>query len=355
MTLAAACRSPVYSIANVRADRIGKGRAEKREKKRKEMKEKTAGKTPEKQNTKPANKLGYVVILLAAFLYASQSPITKIFLAWGYTSYDITTILFVMSALVVNLTILVTGRFGIYKDIIRNWKLAVTLSLIQFVQFASYFLVLKYLDANLAIVLMYLSPTLICIFFLVTKIKPVGTANKIAVVLSLLGTMLAVNIFNGDIFAGSALIGVVLAVLVAVLGATNQIVTDLKGGNIGAIPLMTAELTIGSFIAVATNFDAVLMMGTMGAAHLSYFFLTTVFTKVLSLLCVLRGILMIGSEKASVGMVAEVPFTLVLCYFSLGETMTPVQLIGVAAIIVAVVLLQKESGPAEDKAGAPKE
>ena len=75
----------------------------------------------------------------------------------------------------------------------------------------------------------------------------------------------------------------------------------------------------------------------------------------LSLLCVLRGILMIGSEKASVGMVAEVPFTLVLCYFILGETMTPVQLIGVAAIIVAVVLLQKESGPAEDKAGVPKE
>ena len=349
MTLVAACRDSAYSIANVRADRIGKGRAGKR---KKIPEAKVAGKTPEKQNTKPANKLGYLVILLAAFLYASQSPITKIFLAWGYTSYDITTILFIMSAVTVNLVILVTRRFDIYRNILDNWKVAVFLSFVQFGNFACYFLTLQYLDANLAIVLMYLSPTLICLFFIFTKIKPVGTLNKVAVVVSLIGTILAVDVFSGNIFQGAGIIGVGLAMVVATMGATNQIVTDLKGGGIGAIPLMTAELTIGTVIALVTNFDAVPLLWTMGGTHLLYFFLTTVFTKVLSLLCVLRGILMIGSEKASVGMVAEVPFTLILCYFLLGETMSIVQLLGVAAIIVAVILLQKESGPAEKKEAA---
>ena len=40
-------------------------------------------------------------------------------------------------------------------------------------------------------------------------------------------------------------------------------------------------------------------------------------------------------------MIAEVPFTLILSFLILHERMSPIQLAGVAMIIIAVIMLQK--------------
>ena len=54
------------------------------------------------------------------------------------------------------------------------------------------------------------------------------------------------------------------------------------------------------------------------------------------------GMRTIGSEKAGIIGVSELPFTLVVAFLVLGETMDGLQLIGIFLVVLAVLVLQKD-------------
>ena len=289
---------------------------------------------------KHANTWGYLMVVFAAFLFAAQSPTTKVLLGMGYSSQDIATILFIMGAVFVDLWIVASRKWEIVREGLRNWKVVFLISVLNFVQSSGYFLTLRYVDASVGIVLMYLSPSFICIFFMISKLRPVSRANKFAVVLSLIGIILAVDLLTGGLGA-VAPIGILVGVGVAVIGATTGILIDLKGGDFGAFTLLAFELTVGAVIGAITNPGVFGLFAAMPAFDWGFYTIVTLLTKICSLYLVLRGYISIGAPRTSVIMIAEVPFTLILSFLILHERMSPIQLAGVAMIIIAVIMLQK--------------
>jgi len=285
----------------------------------------------------------HLIVLFAAFLFAAQSPTTKIFLGKGFTSYEIATTLFLLGAVIIDGWLIATRRWSVIRDGLDHWKIVLLISTLNFVQTSTYFLTLRYVDAGIGIVLLYLNPCLVCLFFMITKLRPVSRGNRIAVILSLCGTILAVDVlFSG--FGKVSLTGILLGLLVASFCAANAILTDLKGGEVGAVTLLAFELTVGAVIGLITDPGIFRIFAGMSAVDWGSFALVALLTKVLSLYLLLRGFLRIGAARATVIMVCEVPFTLLLSYFVLGERMDAFQLMGVAMIIAAVILLQKSPG-----------
>jgi len=70
---------------------------------------------------------------------------------------------------------------------------------------------------------------------------------------------------------------------------------------------------------------------------------TSLLTNLLPILFLFKGINLIGSEKAGIVAVAELPFTLLVAFIFLGETLTFIQITGIVLVIIAVFVLQKEN------------
>ena len=298
---------------------------------------------PDDPKNRPVKKIGYLFGILAAFFYSIQSPMTKLLLAQGYDSYQITAFMFLFGAVAVNGYALVTRKWDAYAAIKQHFWTFLAIGGGYFVSFLCSFKSLKYLNAGISSVLFYLSPVIICLFYLITKIKPVKKANLIAVAFAILGCTLTLNLFGSGVTQGVTTIGVCLA-LVAVAGQVfGHLTTDLKAYSIDPFALVLYNTTIGGILAVVCKPVIV-----ADAFHLSWqYFLIFVFmavaAKLLPAACFYREMKCIGAERTSVVGSIQTPMTLVICYFVLGETMLPIQLVGVAIVIVAVLILQLKS------------
>ena len=69
----------------------------------------------------------------------------------------------------------------------------------------------------------------------------------------------------------------------------------------------------------------------------------SIFCNVTPIFFLFKGMIMIGSEKASIIGVSELPSTLIIAFLVLGETMDILQVVGILFVILAVLVLQKEN------------
>ena len=291
---------------------------------------------------RPVKKVGYLWGVLAAFLYCTQGPATKVFLMRGFDSYTITALVFVLGTIAINLYLIVTRKWEMYAPIKQNKIVLPAMAVAYFLSYLLYFYSLNYINVGIGSVLFYLSPIIIVSFYMITKIKPVTTANKIAIVVAIFGCTLALNVYTKGSTVGVTLPGVVLGIMASVCGATGNLTNDLKGYGIPPVSLVLYTTSLGAVFAVLVK-PAVL--GTL--FHLSWpyllaFLALAVMTKVLPAICFYEELKCIGAERASVVSTIETPMTLVVSYLLFHETMMPVQIIGVVIIIASVFLLQQK-------------
>ena len=270
---------------------------------------------------------GCLLIALAAFCYSWQSPITKLLLAEGVRALDVVTGLSLCSAVLIDGYFLATRKArGIVQEVRENISVVFLQGLAKFGINFGLFLALRTMNAGVLSVVYYTAPAFVCVFFMITKIKPVGAANKIAVLTTVAGCMLALDVFHVS-FAELSIPGILLGLLAAVSCGTFTVLTDLKGRELSFHAITAGALTIPSF--------SLLVAGL--------FLCQAVVTKIMSIVTETRGVMHIGAEKATVILALEVPFTLLISYLTLHETMTGIQLPGVALVICSVLLLQREN------------
>ena len=215
------------------------------------------------------------------------------------------------------------------------------MALMNFFVSVGIFYALRTLSAGVVSVLLYMSPAYVCIFFMITKIKPVSRLNKVAVLLSIGGCCLALNVFNTPL-AELSVSGILFGLLACVAFGSYQLVADLKlPGDLQQLSIITVGLTVGGIVGSIINPSMYIRLPQLSPLALGLFLLSVVMTKIVPLLLEVRAISIIGSERASVILSMEVPWTLLLAYFTLGETMLPSQLAGVGLVVLSVILLQK--------------
>jgi drug/metabolite transporter (DMT)-like permease len=67
-----------------------------------------------------------------------------------------------------------------------------------------------------------------------------------------------------------------------------------------------------------------------------------VISGILPVVFLYKGISLLGADKASIVATTELPITIILSYFVLGEKMELVQLFGIVMIMFSIIILQKE-------------
>jgi drug/metabolite transporter (DMT)-like permease len=215
-------------------------------------------------------------------------------------------------------------------------------------QAGGYFAALEHMDASVTALLLYTYPALVYIGAVLLKREGTSWVKVAALVLAAVG--LALVLIGGG--AGDLdRTGVLLAFGASLAYATYILVADTIVGASDPFAL-TAMVATGAFAAVGLfavstgQFDP----GSFeGGAWLSLLGLTLIST-VLAITTFFLGLDIVGPSTASIVSTVEPAWTVALAAIIFGESLGPVQLLGGAVVLSAVVVLQLRAGRLENRA-----
>jgi drug/metabolite transporter (DMT)-like permease len=201
----------------------------------------------------------------------------------------------------------------------------------------SYFTALQFAPAGLVAVLLYLYPALVTgLSFAVLK-QPITRMKLGALILSLLGILLVI-----DVQSGGQMTGILLAILAAVIyavyimaGAKITQGTDIR---VSSTVIITSAAVVygvyGAWHGLSLPNSEMGWVGSIGLALIG---------TVVAVWAFFEGVKRIGAVDASMLSTLEPVVTVILAWVLLGERLTALNLCGGALILVAAVLLARDA------------
>lgn len=196
--------------------------------------------------------------------------------------------------------------------------------------------------------LLFLHPVVICIFFLISGVRKLTRLNKIALVVVFLGSMLVLNIF-GESHTWTWP-GIFFGVICFLCCAAFFLILDLKLSQYPVSVIFFYDWGIAALIMLALNPMVFKNIIVLTPQMIALIIIISSVTTVLPSFLLAKGVILIGSERATVVGTLELPITVLLAYLFLSEVMVPMQLLGVALVVSAVAALSFEgskNGPLE--------
>lgn len=203
-----------------------------------------------------------------------------------------------------------------------------------------YFSALQYASAGLVALLLYLYPAIVTVMSALLFGRRIGAGRVLAVGVALLGTALAVG---GDLRSETIGIGLGIAAAVIYSGyilAGEGVMTRTGPMPAAAVVMLSAAAAYG--VAAAQAGLALPQSSTGWAAVLAI----AIFSTLVAILGFFKGLEKLGAADASTLSTLEPLITLGLAAFVLGETVTPLQLLGGGLILTAVIYLARKPATA---------
>ena len=287
------------------------------------------------------NTVGYIYVLLAAFFFALIAVIGKTVINTGINVFDL---LVLQNAAAVIFMLAYFAAVDIRK--LRLSRSNLKTVLIQgFIGSSGttilFYLALEKLNAGTASMLLFTHPVLVSIYFMATKTKKITQTSNLALLAAFLGSTMVINVFNIDLSA-TPLAGLIFGTISSCAYAFYNIYADVKLKDFE--PLVITFYTTLSITAAALllhpgffRFDF-----EITSELLIYICELAVVSGILPIIFLYKGIKRVGADKASIVATAELPITIVLSLFVLGERMGPVQLAGILLIMCSIIILQYE-------------
>lgn len=286
-------------------------------------------------------KTGYIYVLLAAFFFALIAVIGKTAMNTGINVFD----LLILQNIAAVLFMLVYFAAVDIKRLRLNRRSLKTVLIQGLIGSAGttilFYLALQRMNAGIASMLLFTHPVLVSIYFMASKTKKITITSNLALIAAFLGSLMVINVFNIDI-AKTPLIGIVFGILSSTAYAFFNIYADVKLKDFD--PLVTAFYTTFTILLVAL----VLRPGffrfefVMNTELILYVCELAVVSGILPIIFLYKGINRVGADKASIVATSELPITILMSFFVLGERMGPIQLAGILLIMCAIIMLQYE-------------
>jgi len=287
------------------------------------------------------NNLGYLYVALASFFFALTSIIGKSAFNTGMTVYDLMIMQNAVSVLVMLGYLLVKDKklILISKEQLKNVILQGIFGSTAATLF--FYLAVERMNAGIAAMLIFTHPVFVTLFFVITGMRKITWVNNLALFLTVLGSAMVINVFNLDV-AKTPLIGIVYGILGSIACAFFNIFADLRLKDIKpeVVPLYTS--TVMLVISAIINPGFFRFDISLSPQTIFYIFELAIVSGVLPVIFLYKGLALVGAEKVTIIATTELPITVILAFLILKETMVATQIIGVAAIICAVLVLQKE-------------
>jgi drug/metabolite transporter (DMT)-like permease len=202
-------------------------------------------------------------------------------------------------------------------------------------QSLAYFTALTMASAALLSLLLYLYPILVALLAAALLKAPLTRAKQVSLLVAVLGAALTVGPVGSGNVLGIAL-GVTAALIYAcyILAAT-RVTAGVEALSSSAVIVTSAAVVFLGLVAARGNAMPMTWTGWLAA------FAIAVVSTVVAVLAFLGGLARIGPTDTATVSTLEPVVTLLLAVAVLGETLAPLQLVGGACILAAVVRLAR--------------
>lgn len=285
--------------------------------------------------------IGAIAVVLSAAGFGAMAIFARFAYAGGADVIAVLFLRFLIAAVLMILYVRQSGRP--WPQPKSLWILAVMGGLIYVSQSFAFFSALQHASAGLVALLLYLYPCLVTILGALLFKQPLGIKRLGAVALAFMGT--ALTVWGG--LAGEPL-GIALGVLSALLYSAYVLI----GSRVLAQEDPYASATI-VMVSAAVSFGLLTMLygpafPVTPAAWMSVAGIALCST-VVGMVGLFIGMRHLGAADAATLSTLEPVVTILLAAVFLNEALQPLQLVGGAVILVAVVWLARigagESGP----------
>lgn len=278
-------------------------------------------------------KFGLILIIISAASFGVMPILAQLAYQAGAEPITVLFLRFAMAAVVMNL-IMAASRTPYPRGLILLEL--ILLGAIGYVgESLAYFLALKMASAGLVALLLYIYPALVTALSAIFLKEHLTRVKSIALFLALSGTALTIRLSSGGSLFG-ILLGIAAAVDYAIyillgsrivrrsspLGSTTVIITSTAGVYAGIVAFRGL-----TFPTVSTGWIAIIAIALIST--------------VLAFATFFAGLKRIGPTSASTLSTFEPIVAVVLAAIVLGETISPIQVLGGALILAAVVLLAR--------------
>lgn len=293
---------------------------------------------------------GLLYVLVSAVMFATNAVWIKLAYGAGITLWQLLTLQSIIASCFLVAIAVVTNPASLKVSLKQLGQITVQGIVGMLLTGIFFTAALLYISAALSTVLLYTYPAMVAMVSALFLGKSLSLRHLFAIALTLAGTMLAVNIFTPDNMGELNRLGIGLAVAAALTYTFFNIYGEYILEKISPLTVtvyaqLSSTLVLVSFTLPAKVFASGI---TWEMVYLS--FLLAILASVAPFFLVLKGIQLIGSNKASVVSTFELPATLMLAYFVLAEQILPVQLAGSALILSGIFLVKLQASPSPTKA-----
>jgi drug/metabolite transporter (DMT)-like permease len=297
----------------------------------------------------PRPALGYAMVAVAATLFALNGTVSKVVLASGIGSGELTEVrcagALVGLALIAALTRPASLHIRV-GELPLLVALGIGLALVQW----SYFFAIHRLDIGIALLIQYIAPILVALWARFVFHEPVRRRIWVALVLSLTGLTLIVEIWHGGRLSGPGVAACLVAavtyagyVLIAERGVRTRDPISLSAwGFFFATVFWTVAAPWWNFPAARVG-DDVSLLGNLASHHLPVWVLmlwVVVLGAIVPFGLIVGALRHISATRAGITAMLEPVVAIMVAWAWLGESLAPVQLSGAALTLVGIGLAQ---------------
>jgi drug/metabolite transporter (DMT)-like permease len=297
----------------------------------------------------PRPALGYAMVAVAAMLFALNGTVSKVVLASGIGSGELTEVrcagALVGLALIAALTRPASLRIRV-GELPLLVALGIGLALVQW----SYFFAIHRLDIGIALLIQYIAPILVALWARFVFHEHVRRRIWAALVLSLAGLTLIVEVWHGGRLSGPGVAACLVAavtyagyVLIAERGVRTRDPISLSAwGFFFATLFWTVAAPWWNFPAGRVG-DDVSLLGNLASHHLPVWVLmlwVVVLGAIVPFGLIVGALRHISATRAGITAMLEPVVAIMVAWAWLGESLAPVQLSGAALTLVGIGLAQ---------------
>lgn len=282
--------------------------------------------------------LGAALVLFSALCLSTEAIAAKIAYQGGATVLTALTLRYLLAAAVFWLLVL-AGSYP-YRLTGRQLLVVTALSLgTQTLTVLALFESFRYIPAAMAILFLYLFPTVVTILAFFFLKEPLTGQKALALLLTFLGC--AVILGQPAAFGALHPRGVALALAAAF---TNAVFVVGSARLLAGIPTLVYSTYVSTVVALAVG-GLALLSGQFSLAFdlraLAAVAVLGIVATVLAMWAFYRGVKEIGASRAAIISTFEPVATAVLGFLVLGESLTAWQMAGGAAVLAGVLLQRR--------------
>lgn len=282
---------------------------------------------------------GVVLVGLGATSYGMLATFVRLAYDEGFTTAEVTTSQFVygiLGILLINTfqktkkgaTVLKATKKNIFQLMLAGTSLGMTS--------VFYYLAVKYIPVSIAIILLMQTVWMGVLLEMILEKKVPSIQKIVSVIIVLIGTFLATNIFKNDVQLDWH--GILWGMLAAASFTTtmftaNRVAIGISSAQRSLFMLLGGAVIVFSF-ALATqntpfNFEIFMKWGIV----------LSLFGTIIPPMLMNAGFPLTGIGLGSIVSALELPVSVLMAYFLLHEEVAFVQWIGITLIVLAIVLM----------------